>query len=169
MLRKSMIRKQGTPLVGFVAILVATPIVATVAEVALFQSGVSPLKIMLVANAVTGIAVAIAYILHGRQEVQRRQAVEENLQIIREMNLEVRSVLGIVAFYGKQANNDYVLKVFENGFRRMDSIMREVLSRSTFAQAEVSHQPSSPPSTFYVWGELGHRHRSTNKSRPLAC
>ncbi len=169
MLRKSMIGKQAMSLIGFVAILVTTPTLATLVEVALFQSGVSQPKIMLVSNAITGIAVAIAYMLYTRQELQRRQAVEENLQIIREMNHEVRSVLGIVAFYGKQANNDYVLKVFENGFKRMDSIMREVLSRGTSAQADVSRQQSSLPSTFHLWGELGRRYRSTNKSRPLAC
>jgi hypothetical protein len=78
---------------------------------------------------------------------------------MRDMNQEVRTVLRIVAFYGKQTKNDYVLKVFEDCFTRMDFIMREVLSRATLATESKVPPPEVPARhlPFHVWGELRRR------------
>jgi hypothetical protein len=165
MLSKSVGERQIPTVIAFIAILVITPVTATALEVLSFQSGMSPLTIMLIANVVTGAAFALVYLLHRRQDIQKRQAVNENLRIICDMNHEVRTVLGIVAFYGKEANNGYVLKVFENGFKRMESIMREVLNRGTSIDPKPSVPQSPEQSGLHLWGELRHR----RKSNPLVC
>ena len=165
MLARGLNGKQIRTAIAFMAILVITPVTAAALEVLSFQSGVSPLKITFIANAVMGVAFALVYLLHRHQDTQKRQAVSENLRVIRDMNQEVRNVLGIIAFYGKEANNAYVLKVFENGFKRMETIMREVLNRGTVIDPKPSVLQSRQDSRIHLWGELRHR-RSSN---PLVC
>jgi hypothetical protein len=159
MLRKSELSNRIAPTVIFVAILLGLVTFGIASALTLVTNGVSHLVILLTANSLTGALVTLAYLQHRKHEAQRLQTVNENLQIMRDMNQEVRCVLGIVALYGKQTKSDHVAKVFEDCFKRMDFIMREVLSRATF----VSQSPVSPPEMptrrlpFYVWGELRRR------------
>lgn len=151
--------------IAFVAISVITPLAATALEVISFQSGMAPFKVMVFANAVTGAAFALVYLLYKCQDIQKREAVDENLRIMRDMNQEVRNILGIIAFYGKEANNAYVLKVFENGVKRMESIMREVLNHGTTIDPQPSFVQSPQQSRFHLWGLLRQRQRPN----PLVC
>jgi hypothetical protein len=152
-----MTKKTLVQIILFITLLSITVSFGTVFDVALLRSGLSPLTVLFVANALTGAVIAFAHLQREEHDAQRLLAADENLKIIREMNHEVRNVLGVVAFYGKQTRNDHVLKVFENGFKRMDSIMREVLSREPLDESQ-EHLPEAPPrSGLYVVGGVGSR------------
>jgi DNA-binding Lrp family transcriptional regulator len=152
-----MTKKTLVQIILFITLLSITVSFGTVFDVALLRSGLSPLIVLFIANALTGAVIAFAHLQREEHEAQRLLAVDENLKILREMNHEVRNVLGVVAFYGKQTRNDYVLKVFENGFKRMDSIMREVLSRGTVDESQELPHEEPPRSGLYVVGGVGPR------------
>jgi DNA-binding Lrp family transcriptional regulator len=153
-----MTKKTLVQIILFITLLSITVSFGAVFDVALLRSGLSPLTVLLVANALTGAVVAFAHLQREEHEAQRLLAVDENLKILREMNHEVRSVLGVVAFYGKQTRNDYVLKVFDNGFKRMDSIMREVLGRGQTLDQSQDLPPEVPArSGLHVVGGAGRR------------
>src|SRR3981081_3364561 len=100
-----MTKKTLVQIILFITLLSITVSFGAVFDVALLRSGLSPLTVLLVANALTGAGVAFARLQREEHEAQRLLAVDENLKILREMNHEVRSVLGVVAFYGKQTRN----------------------------------------------------------------
>lgn len=153
-----MTKKTLIQIILFITLLSITVSFGTVFDVALLRSGLSPLTVLLIANALTGAVIAFAHQQREEHEAQRLLAVDENLKILREMNHEVRNVLGVVAFYGKQTRNDYVLKVFDSGFKRMDSILREVLGRGQPLDEWQDSSPEIPPQKgLHVVGGVGRR------------
>jgi hypothetical protein len=153
-----MTKKTLVQIILFITLLSITVSFGTVFDVALLRSGLSPLTVLLVANALTGAVIAFAHQQREEHEAQRLLAVDENLTILREMNHEVRNVLGVVAFYGKQTRNDYVLKVFDSGFKRMDSILREVLGRGQPLDQWQDPPPEVPARQgLHVVGGVGRR------------
>lgn len=153
-----MTKKTLVQIILFITLLSITVSFGTVFDVALLRSGLSPLTVLLIANALTGAVIAFAHLQREEHEAQRLLAVDENLRILREMNHEVRNVLGVVAFYGKQTRNDYVLKVFDSGFRRMDSILREVLGRGQpLDQSQDLPPEATAHSGLHVVGGVGRR------------
>lgn len=123
----------------FVFIAIAS---GTTLDVSLLHRGLSSLTVLILANALTGAVAAALYFQRAEHQAQKLADADENLKILREMNHEVRSILGVVAFYGEQTRNDYVIQAFESGFKRMESIMREVLKRSSVIKLQ------DPPSKF---------------------
>jgi hypothetical protein len=153
-----MTKKTLIQIILFITLLSITVSFGTVFDVALLRSGLSPLTVLLIANALTGAVIAFAHQQREEHDAQRLLAVDENLKILREMNHEVRNVLGVVAFYGKQTRNDYVLKVFDSGFRRMDSILREVLGRGQPLDQWQDPAPEIPARQgLHVVGGVGRR------------
>lgn len=164
MLRKIGFANKIAPPALFIAVLLGLVTFGTVSLLALATNGTSHFAILLTANSFSGILVTLLYLQHREYEAERLRTVDENLRVIRDMNQEVRSVLRIMAFYGSQTKNDHALKVFEDCFNRMDTIMREVLSRSSSVSESDMPVPDvtiqSRP--FRLWPQLRRRTASVD-------
>jgi len=147
-----------------IAVLLGLVTFGTASVLALVTNGTSHFAILLTANSFSGVLVTLLYLQHREYEAQRLRTLDENLQVIRDMNQEVRSVLRIMAFYGAQTKNDNALKVFEDCFNRMDAIMREVLSRSSSVSESDPPQPdvATQHRPFRLWGPLRRRTASVD-------
>ena len=95
----------------------------------LLQVGVGPLQLMILSNVLMGTAAAVSLFLHHRRQLEKRQALTEQLETISEMNLHIRSALTSLAFYGKQTENDYCMQVVSESLCRIEDSFRGVVSR----------------------------------------
>lgn len=124
---------------------VAHVIVATVVALALgmmldlicLRIGVPLLILLVVTNLAIGLAAATTILQYSLRKRDRIQALEERLQTISDINHEIRTCLGIVAFYGTHTSSDYALKVFDEGFRRMEMLVRTVLKKWDLVDSET--------------------------------
>ena len=142
---EKLIDKAVTQVLLFSTIFAVTVLLGIVDAVCLVK-GVSAFTILLLSNCCAGAMAGVVVFQRQLRKNQRLEALEENLQTIRDMNHEVRTMLGVVGFYGTQTNNEYALKVFDEGFKRMESIMRRVLSIGRHSDLKIS-SPELPRKT----------------------
>jgi hypothetical protein len=134
-----MMNKTAGKLAHFVIATVVALAVGMVLDLICLRCGVPLLTLLVVNNLAIGLVAAAAFLQHSLRKRDRIQALEERLQTISDMNHEIRTCLGIVAFYGTQTSSDYALKVFDEGFQRMEVLVRTVLKKWDLVDSDKDH------------------------------
>lgn len=138
--RYNSIKKVASPIIGagFICSL------ALLVEVFFLQSGAPMLAVLIMSSLVIG-ALGYSMVLEKRKlRDQQRQVLEDRLETVSEINLHVRNVLGVVAFYGTQTKNIYTTRMVSDALVRMEGIMRGVLSRWGLQEAYSTWLNSAP-------------------------
>jgi hypothetical protein len=128
---------------------------ALLVELFFLRSGAPTLAVLVMSSLVIG-ALGYGIVLERRKfRDQQHQVLEDRLDTVSEINLHVRNVLGVVAFYGIQTKNPYTTRMVSDALVRMEGIMRGVLSRwglqanySTWlgSSPDLHSSPTSPKS-----------------------
>ena len=117
---------------------------ALLVELFFLQSGASTLTVLVMSSLVIG-ALGYGIVIERRKlRDQQLQVLEDRLETVSEINLHVRNVLGVVAFYGTQTKNIYTTRMVSDALVRMEGIMRGVLSRWGLQEAYSTSLNSSP-------------------------
>ncbi len=147
--RYNSLKKVVSPVVGAAFICSSTLLV----ELFFLQSGAPTLAVLVMSSLVIGALGYCVVIERRKLRDQQRQILEERLETVSEMNLHIRNVLGVVAFYGTQTKNIYTTRMVSDALVRMEMIMRGVLSRwglqqaySTWLSSARLHSSPPPPS-----------------------
>ena len=151
---KTMVYKRVVNALLLVGTVVAGLVAATIFDAICLRSGMALGHLLLVSNIAIACSVgAVAIDVHCRRQ-RRLQELEERLKTISDINHEIRTVLGIVAFYGTQTASEHAITVFDEGFKRM-----EVLVRSVLAKWSLLDSSSDAQSVPFLHGALKNKMR----------
>jgi hypothetical protein len=138
--RYNSIKKVVSPIIGAGFICSS----ALLVEVFFLQSGAPTFAVLVMSSLVIG-ALGYGIVVERRKlRDQQRQVLEDRLETVSEINLHVRNVLGVVAFYGTQTKNIYTTRMVSDALVRMEGIMRGVLSRWGLQESYSTWLNSSP-------------------------
>jgi hypothetical protein len=92
----------------------------------LVREGIPRLAILLLSNALTGIAVALLYFQVVRIERERRRAMQQRLRTIAEMNHHIRNALQVITYVTATEDRASV-ELIRTSVERIEWALREVL------------------------------------------
>ncbi len=116
----------------------------------LIREGVRRLDILVLSNALTGVAVGFLYFQVIRIERERRAMVQQRLRTIAEMNHHIRNALQVIAYASVTADSTKSVELIRTSVERIEWALREVLpghvTPEAHATAAEDARQSSPAS-----------------------
>ena len=104
----------------------------------LVREGVPRVEILVLSNALTGIAVGLLYFQVIRIERERRAAMQQRLRTIAEMNHHIRNALQVITYVTISQDRAESVDLIRSSVERIEWALREVLP------GHVTEAPTSP-------------------------
>jgi len=117
----------------------------------LVREGIPRVEILLLSNALTGVAVALLYFQVVRIDRERRVAMQRRLRTIAEMNHHIRNALQIITYVAASKDRESV-ELIRSSVERIEWALREVLPAEVGNRNVGQHERPAEPRTSAIRG-----------------